>query len=107
SNRSPGTTARPGCEILEISARSRSPSDPSPRSVPSDSAGITEYLLAGCGDGMIRIWQLLPEDLIAQAERTAGRNRSLAEWQQFFPEQADRRTFPRVPVPADATRPGR
>src|SRR5262249_61640655 len=107
SNRSPGTTARPGCEILEISARSRSSSDPSPRSVPSDSAGITEYLVAGCGDGMIRIWQLLPEDLIAQAERTAGRNRSLAEWQPFFTGQAYRKPSPKLPVPADATKPGR
>jgi hypothetical protein len=56
---------------------------------------------------MIRIWQLLPEGLIAQAQRTAGRGLSLAEWQQLPTGQAYRKTFPRFPVPADATKPGR
>jgi len=43
------------------------------------------WLIVGGADGMARFWALLPESLIELACRTAGRNFTPEEWQQYFP----------------------
>ncbi len=57
------------------------------------------WMLSTSRDGTIRRWSLRSDELVEQAARCAGRNLSAAEWQQFFPGQAYRKTFEQFPGP--------
>jgi WD40 repeat protein len=57
------------------------------------------WLIEGCLDKTIRFWLLRPDELIALAGRTAGRNFTFDEWEHYFPRQPYRPTFPDLPVP--------
>jgi WD40 repeat protein len=54
-------------------------------------------LVTGGGDGSAKVWQIDLSILVKKAEHIAGRNLTLAEWQQFFGEERYRRTFPDLP----------
>ena len=54
-------------------------------------------LASGGDDATVRLWDLRWQDLIVQAGPKAGRNLSLREWQQYFPGQPYRKTFPHLP----------
>lgn len=53
-----------------------------------------EMLVSGHSDGTIRLWNLKTEELLILACRKAGRNLSLEEWQQYFPNEEYRITCP-------------
>ena len=55
-------------------------------------------LLAADG-GRVRAWLVRTGDLIGEGRRTAGRNFTLAEWREFFPDQSYRPVFPDLPCP--------
>lgn len=55
------------------------------------------HLYTVSADGTARIWPLDPRDLIAPVCRAVGRNLTLAEWEQYFPGEAYRRTCPDLP----------
>jgi WD40 repeat protein len=42
------------------------------------------WLATGSADVSTRLWTLRPEELITLACRTAGRNMTVTEWQQYF-----------------------
>jgi hypothetical protein len=50
-------------------------------------------------DGSLYYWDLRLERLMALASETAGRNLTLAEWQQFLPSEPYRPTFLDWPYP--------
>jgi hypothetical protein len=67
-------------------------------------------LMTGDTDGNVRIWRLWESGgepskrlnaLIDLASRLIGRNLSIQEWDNYFPGQDYRRTFPDLPVPKD------
>jgi hypothetical protein len=53
-------------------------------------------LVAASGNSVL-IWTLETKPLLRMAERSAGRNLSLEEWQQFFNGEPYHRTFPSLP----------
>ena len=53
------------------------------------------WLVTGSGDGTARLWNLRLGELMDLACRTAGRNLTRAEWEQYFPGQEYRRTCER------------
>lgn len=55
------------------------------------------WLVTGSGDGTVRLWTLRPEELVALACGTAGRNLTSTEWAQYFSETAYRRTCSDLP----------
>ena len=58
-----------------------------------------DRLLAMRRDGSLCHWDLPMERLMALASGTAGRNLTLAEWQQFFPDEPYRPTSLDWPYP--------
>jgi WD40 repeat protein len=54
-------------------------------------------LASAHSDGAVRVWAVELEELIKQAERKAERNLTWEEWQEFFPGEPYRRTFPELP----------
>jgi WD40 repeat protein len=62
------------------------------------------WLMAGCDDGNIRLWDLRLDALIGLAGKTAGRNLTLEEWKVYFPGEPYRPTFLDVPFPEYETR---
>jgi len=50
------------------------------------------WLVTGSVDGTARLWNLRLGELVDLACRTAGRNLTRAEWEQYFPGQDYRRT---------------
>jgi WD40 repeat protein len=58
------------------------------------------WLAAGSG-GEVWIWHLGVDDLINLACRTAGRNFTLQEWQEYFPDQRYHATCADLPAPAN------
>jgi WD40 repeat protein len=64
-------------------------------------------IVGACNDGVVRLWSLSPRRLIDLAGHVAGRNLTLAEWQQYFARDraiAYRPTFSNLPVPAPASK---
>ncbi len=59
----------------------------------------SNWLVSGNWDGNVRLWPLKLEDLSSVACRTAGRNLTLEEWQQFLPGQPYRPTCPTLSIP--------
>ena len=57
------------------------------------------WLIIRSWDGTIHIWNLWPSELIDLACRTAGRNLTQREWEQYFPSEKYRFTCPGLPVP--------
>ncbi len=55
-------------------------------------------LVTGSDDGTARLWNLHLDELIDLACRVAGRNLSQAEWEQFLPGQAYRKTCGQWPL---------
>jgi WD40 repeat protein len=55
------------------------------------------WLLTGSDDETIRLWHLRFDELIALACRTAGRNLTAQEWQQYFGAEAHRKTCLQFP----------
>ena len=53
-----------------------------------------QWLITGGTDAVLRRWTLAVETLIATACRTAGRNLTLAEWDEYFPTESYRPTCP-------------
>jgi hypothetical protein len=48
-------------------------------------------------NGTVWIWLMDLDDLLKLVRRDAIRNFSWAEWQEYFPNEAYRRTFPDLP----------
>ncbi len=88
---------------LNLIGKVRSPdeSDPLPRVFPGLVRPMrvvrfdaeARRLVTVAGDGVIRIWTLDNDELLRIAARTAGRNLTRQEWNQYFPRQEYRRTF--------------
>jgi WD40 repeat protein len=57
------------------------------------------WLVTADGTGRLFVWILPAEELLFLAGRTAARNLSLPEFNQYFSEEPYRRTFPDLPVP--------
>jgi len=57
-------------------------------------------LITRSADGEICSWSWQWDDLVKLASQV-GRNFSHKEWEQFFPRQTFRKTFPDLPVPVD------
>jgi WD40 repeat protein len=57
-----------------------------------------QRLVTGSWDDSARLWTLHVEKLIDLACRTAGRNLSLNEWDQYFRGEVYRQTCPNLPV---------
>ena len=55
-------------------------------------------MVSGGADGKIRIWDLDPIRMLAEASSKAGRNLSADEWRLYFGDKPFRRTFPEWPV---------
>ena len=51
------------------------------------------------GDRSMESWMKRLEELVALASTTAGRNLTKEEWDQFFPDEPFRPTFPDLPAP--------
>jgi WD40 repeat protein/energy-coupling factor transporter ATP-binding protein EcfA2 len=81
--------------------RSPDESDPLPRIFPGLARPMrvvrfdaeARRLVTVAGDGIIRVWTLDNDELLRIAARTAGRNLTRQEWNQYFPRQEYRRTF--------------
>jgi len=56
------------------------------------------WLATGSWDGTTRLWNLRLGESVDLACRTAGRNLTRAEWEQYFPEQDYRRTCEQWPL---------
>jgi WD40 repeat protein len=56
------------------------------------------WLVTGSTDGTARLWMVLQDDLLDRARRIVGRNLSLEEWRQYFPEEPYRKTFSELPA---------
>ena len=59
------------------------------------------WLVTGSEDKTARLWPLRIEELLEQAERAVGRNFTRKEWEELFPDEPYRKTFERLPAPAD------
>jgi hypothetical protein len=57
-----------------------------------------KWLVVGSNDGIAWIWDLCLQNLIDLACRTAGRNLSWREWQQYFSQATYRTTCPNLPL---------
>jgi WD40 repeat protein len=67
-------------------------------------------LASGSGDGPIMLWDMSPQSWIEQSCQRVGRNFTLAEWAQYFPNEDYRQTCPQWPLegePAITTSPTR
>jgi WD domain, G-beta repeat len=58
-------------------------------------------LASGSDDKTVQIWDLNPAELEQLACRTAGRNFTCNEWQQFFGAENYRPVCPEIPYPKD------
>ena len=58
----------------------------------------SRWLILGGEDGRLYFWRLKSSDLVESACQAAGRNLSLAEWEQFFPGESYRQTCPEWPA---------
>jgi WD40 repeat protein len=56
------------------------------------------WLVTGSWDNTARLWGLHLDELIDLACRTAGRNLTRAEWEQYFPGQDYRKTCEHLPL---------
>jgi WD40 repeat protein len=56
------------------------------------------WLVTGSYDDTARLWNLRLNELIGLAGRTAGRNLTRAEWEQYFPGQGYRKTYEQWPL---------
>jgi WD40 repeat protein len=56
-----------------------------------------ERLASAGEDGTVRVWEVDPIRLLADAARRSGRNLSSDEWRLYFGERPYRRTFPEWP----------
>jgi WD40 repeat protein len=54
----------------------------------------SHWLVTGSADHTARLWDLRIDELVAEACRVAGRNLTQAEWQQYLPGEAYRKTCP-------------
>ena len=59
------------------------------------------WLVTGSEDTTARLWPLRLSDVFEQAERSVGRNFTLKEWEELFPDEPYRKTFPDLPFPYD------
>lgn len=59
------------------------------------------WLVSHSSDGTVRLWNLCINELIDLACRTASRNLTKTEWDQYFPGQPYRKTFPSLPLGRD------
>lgn len=57
------------------------------------------WLVTGSNDSTARLWPLKLGDFLDFARLVAVRNLSLQEWEQYFPGQSYRKTFPDLPGP--------
>ena len=99
-------TVRAGSGKMIGKTRDPDESDPLPRVFPGLVRPMrvvrfdanAKHLITVAGDGVIRIWALNNDGLLKIAARTAGRNLTQQEWEQYFPRQSMYpRTFERVP----------
>jgi WD40 repeat protein len=58
----------------------------------------SRWLVLGGEDGRLTFWRLKIDDLVESACQVAGRNLTVAEWEQFFPGDAYRQTCPEWPA---------
>jgi len=68
---------------------------------PNRSAGTgtnIQWLATGSSDHTVRLWLIQLDDLKTQACQSAGRNLSLKEWAQYFPNQEYEITCNQWPV---------
>lgn len=56
------------------------------------------WLVTGSRDGTVRLWDLRLDELVDLACRTAGRNLTREEWEQYFPGQGYRQTCEQWPL---------
>ncbi|MFN2227433.1 MAG: hypothetical protein ACK2UY_14015, partial [Anaerolineae bacterium] len=56
------------------------------------------WLLTGSADGTAGLWRLQAKELVTIACRSAGRNLTEEEWQQYFRGQAYRPTCDLLPL---------
>jgi WD40 repeat protein len=94
---------------LNVAGKARNPdeSDPIPRVFPGLSLPMRvvrfdpegRRLITVAGDGVIRVWTLDNNELLKIAARTARRNLTRQEWNQYFPRQDYGRTFTEFPEP--------
>ncbi|MBN1991575.1 MAG: protein kinase [Anaerolineae bacterium] len=68
------------------------------RSVLSGDGVSKPWVITAGNDNTVRFWPLPPEDLLELACDTAGRNFTQAEWAQYFPGQAYRKTCVDLPA---------
>ena len=61
------------------------------------------WLATGDLVGTVRLWTLGPEELMDVACRTAGRNLTRVEWEQYLPEQTYRKTCEQFPLEPEPT----
>ncbi|MCP4396906.1 MAG: hypothetical protein GY801_06360, partial [bacterium] len=67
----------------------------------------SRWLITGSRDGTARLWDLRIEDLLATSCRTAGRNLSSTEWEQYVREGEYALPCPELPVHPDVLSEGR
>ena len=58
---------------------------------------IRRWLISLDEDSMVRLWPLHADQLLDLARRTAGRNLSPEEWDQYLPGLPYHKTFPEIP----------
>ena len=62
-------------------------------------SGDGQWLVTGGQDRTARMWPMRIEDVLDRAETAVGRNFSLEEWKELFPDEPYRKTFERLPAP--------
>ena len=67
--------------------------------------GNDTWLVSAGGEGAVRTWDMRPDALLETACRTAGRNLTHDEWEQYFRGQEYRVTCPELPVHASVVQP--
>ncbi|MEI7995410.1 MAG: hypothetical protein WCH01_10965, partial [Methylococcaceae bacterium] len=71
------------------------------RGAGSWSAAFTQddhWLITGGDDGRVCLWSLRQDELIRLANLIVGRNLTEEEWQKYFPNQQERKTFEILPA---------
>ena len=63
----------------------------------------SRFLCTASMDGTIRVWSVSTRRMLARAGDAVGRNLSLDEWEQYFPGETYRRTFPDLPSDGPAS----
>jgi hypothetical protein len=59
-----------------------------------------KFLASGGGDSTVRLWDVDPESWVRRSCDIVGRNFTRAEWEQYFPGEAYRKTCEQWPLEA-------